>query len=199
MSYDPAIAANVISSIALAVSGFTLYRMWKKDQLEGVADYPDVLSQIWPVSRQAGWSHVQMKITNNFETDLELVAVRLDRPEGCKGISRQATMEPMSPSYVPKQLAAYPIDRAERVLEFRCIFSSAGTPAPRLPMHYGSIGWIDFFVYSNGPTPPKELRFSAIFSLRQDIGSAKRIVVRQKARCAPNRLTERSENIGVSL
>jgi hypothetical protein len=175
-NYNPAVAANIIAAISLAVSAFTLYRMWRTDRAEAVADHPDVLANVAFVKEQKGWLHVHMKVTNNFDTDLELTEVSIDN---ARALTVEQTRDRTKPAYDPVQLAVFPVEDARKVVPFRRTLTRAGTPTPQFPAHCGATIWTDFFVFL-GAKSPNHLRFSVLFTLRRtDARRRKLIVVKQ--------------------
>lgn len=171
MTFDPAATAMIIFGAALAVAGLTFYEMWRKRRAAFVAKYPNVLSTIWPVVDHPSLMRIQIKITNNFEADLEFTEVHIDSPEGSRAFSPQA----------PKPLAVS-FGGDERIVVFHHLLSRAEAPRQGAQFRHRSTACVDCYLYSE-KTPPfaPELSFWAIFHLR-DIHTrrATRIVIRKK-------------------
>jgi hypothetical protein len=68
--YDPGVAANIISVIAMIVAAMS-YRLINKAEISKREELlPDVTAAAFPMKDQEGWHRVNLTIRNNFSTDL---------------------------------------------------------------------------------------------------------------------------------
>ncbi|MGL5168956.1 MAG: hypothetical protein ACRC9K_24005 [Afipia sp.] len=175
MSFDPAATAMIISGAALALAGLTFYEMWRKRRAAFVAKYPNVLSTIWPVVGHPSLMRIQIKITNNFEADLEFTEVHIDSPEGSRAFSPQAPKPP-----------AVSFGGDERIVVFHHLLSRAEAPRQGAEFRHRSTACVDCYVYSEKTPFAPELSFWAIFHLQNiDTRRAARIVIRKKIALPP--------------
>lgn len=161
--YDPAIAANIISVLAMIVAAMS-YRLTKKAEASKKdATLPDVNSVSNPVEGQDGWHHIYIKIRNNFSTDLYLTGATFRRPRKVVGISESdASQQSSSGSFELK--TTLPISLARRKIELDMLIAPAGTARHQYGLHPGSVEWVSLYVLAD---PSTTILFDLEFSLRR--------------------------------
>lgn len=175
--YDPAIAANIISVIAMIVAGMS-YRITRKAEASRKdAQLPDVTATAHAVKDQPDWCHVYLTIRNHFPTELYVTAARLKRPRLAVGINERQASEYVAGS--PRILAVLPVLLARRTIDIRAQMGPRDTTRHPHGLHPGDRAWISIYVLV--PSGASHLTFNVEFSLREtDIRRRDRHVSQQK-------------------
>lgn len=173
--YDAAIAANVVSALALLVSGLALYRTIRRERADEKAKLPDVRAYLTPESDRPGWWRVRLVIRNNYAATLTLVQIEL--ASGLMGLPEKETLEPQGYSVrVDKRswqieynsMKEYPREAARNPI------SVSETIAPMTDAKK-----VTFFVDSSEPLDA--VSFDLTFELhRTDVKRRRKLVVRQQ-------------------
>lgn len=176
--YDPGVAANIISVVAMIVAAMS-YRLTKKAEASRKeSQLPDVTSVASPMKDNPGWHHVYLTIRNNFPTDLYATGVSLKRPGRAVGVNSAQAFQHDDPAE-PKLLVPLPADLAKRTIDIRTGMGPSGTARHQYGLHAGDKAWISIYVLV--PPGALELTFNVEFSVREtDIRRKDRHVSHQK-------------------
>lgn len=176
--YDPALAANIISVIAMIVAGMS-YRITKKAEASRKdAQLPDVTATAHAVKDQPDWCHVYLTIRNHFPTELYVTDARLRRPRLAVGINERQAHE-SDATGGRRILAVLPTMLARRTIDIRTQLGPRDTTRHPHGLHPGDRAWISIYVLV--PSRASHLMFNVEFSLREtDIRRRDRHVSQQK-------------------
>jgi hypothetical protein len=178
MVYDPSVAANILSGIALlvALASYRLARKTARDASE--ASQPDVHTTISNVKSKPGWLFVYLKVTNHFPNDLEISEVRILLPLRAVGLTQQqASTNRLTGEQ--NLLSEMPLHLAKRRVALGIKLAPAGKGGVR-PIHNQDTGWFGVYVKAQPSFICSRLRFGVVFLLRKtDVRRFKRIVIPQ--------------------
>lgn len=180
-SYDPGVAANVFSCLAVLIATLS-YRLSRKNALAAEdAKRPDVhIATITALPNHPGWISVLMKITNHLPSALEVSEVRLKWPLRAIGITEPAALV-ITKDYSQGLPPVLPADKATRRLKIVRMLGPSGTGRIGLQSDPGGTEWIMIYVRAERSAFAHNLRFSVSFSLRKsDVRRFKRIVSNQR-------------------
>jgi len=174
-SYDPAIAANIVSVIALLFAWLS-YRLSRKTTIaRTAASLPDVASSIAAVKGQPGWYNLRIEVKNNSSSDMTIERATFLR--GAGGISTfDATLDDEigSRSLKPDLNAV----QTRKTIEFGYRVGPKGSNAHPHGLRAGERNWIDFYVKSEASSA---VAFDLEFSWRStDVRRSSRHVSRQR-------------------
>lgn len=186
IKYDPAIAANIISVLAMIVAAMS-YRLTKKAELsKKKANFPEVTTTVASIPEHPKWLGVSLVIRNHFQTDLYTLQVRLRTPYRAVGLNESQATETKRTG-ARGLLTHLPAEQAKRSIELDYRIGPHGTKPHHHGLYPGDKAWITFYVLTDHPSMfAANLIFDVEFAVRRtDIRSQDRYVSRQKVKLPP--------------